>query len=143
MNWRKAVTPTLALIVLGMSAATLPGQTAGVARTFNAPLDRAWAVTESVLKSLGWEIDKSDRNVGWILTNSRGVDFKEFGVYADGTRHQLRLTFKSAGEGKTSVSVERELYKEERILWMRDRKPLTAADQSVEIATLDAIGNAL
>jgi len=105
--------------------------------------ERAWAVTESVLKSLGWEIDKHDRAVGWILTNSRGVDFKDFGVYGDGTRHKLRLTLKAVGEGKTVVSVERELYKEERILWMREKRPLKAPDQSVETATLNAIEKSL
>ncbi len=133
----------LAVIVLGVSAATLPGQTGEATRIFNAPLERVWTVTESVLKSLGWEIDKRDRAVGWILTNSRGVDFKDFGVYGDGTRHKLRLTLKVIGEGKTSVSVERELYKEERILWMREKKPLKAADQTVETATLNAIEKSL
>jgi hypothetical protein len=28
-------------------------------------------VTRSVLKSLGWDIDKEDRDVGWIRTDSR------------------------------------------------------------------------
>ncbi len=143
MTWRTAAVAILALIVLGVSAVTLPGQTGEATRIFNAPLERVWTVTESVLKSLGWEIDKRDRAVGWILTNSRGVDFKDFGVYGDGTRHKLRLTLKSIGEGKTSLSVERELYKEERILWMREKKPLKAADQSVETATLNAIEKSL
>ncbi len=143
MKWRKAAAPMLALMALGVSAATFPAQTGGVTRTFNAPVERVWTVTESVLKSLGWEVDKRDRDVGWILTNSRGVEFKDFGVYGDGTRHKLRLTLKAVGEGKTSVSVERELYKEERILWMREKRPLKAADQSVETATLNAIEKSL
>ena len=143
MNWRKAAAPMLALTVHGVLAAALAAQTGGVTRTFNTSLERAWTVTESVLKSLGWEIDKRDRDVGWILTNSRGVDFKDFGVYGDGTRHKLRLTLKAAGEGKTLVSVERELYKEERILWMREKKPLETKDRGVETAVLDAIAKAL
>lgn len=28
-------------------------------------------MTRSVLKSLGWDIDKEDRDVGWIRTDSR------------------------------------------------------------------------
>jgi hypothetical protein len=143
MNRRKAAAPMVALMALGVSAAALPAQTGGVTRTFNAPLERVWTVTESVLKSLGWEVDKRDRDVGWILTNSRGVEFKDFGVYGDGTRHKLRLTLKAVGDGRTSVSVERELYKEERILWMREKKPLKAADQSMETATLNAIEKSL
>ena len=141
---KRIATPLLVLALLGISAATLSGQTGEpVTRTFNAPLDRVWAVTESVLKSLGWDVDESDRSVGWIVTDSRGVEFKDFGVYGEGTRHKLRLTVKAAGEGKTSVSVERQLYKEERILWMRERKPIQTKDRSVETAVVDAIGRAL
>ncbi|HWC04020.1 MAG TPA: hypothetical protein VHF87_14780 [Methylomirabilota bacterium] len=112
-------------------------------RTFNAPVDRVWAVTESVLKSLGWEIDQSDRTVGWILTDSRGVDFKDYAVYGKGLRHKLRVALKAAGEGRTTVTVERELYTEERILWMTERKPVTATEQNVETAVLDAIQQAI
>ena len=141
---KRIATLLLVLALLGISAATLSGQTGEpVTRTFNAPLDRVWAVTESVLKSLGWEIDERDRSVGWIVTDSRGVEFKDFGVYGEGTRHKLRVTVKAAGEGRTSVSVERQLYKEERILWMRERKPIQTKDRSVETAVVDAIGRAL
>ena len=143
MTWRTAAVAAQALCLLGISAATLPGQTGEASRVLNAPLERVWTVTESVLKSLGWEIDKRDREVGWILTKSRGVDFKDFGVYGDGTRHKLRLTLKAMGDGRTLVSLERELYKEERILWMSEKKPLKAADRSVEIATLNAIEKSL
>jgi hypothetical protein len=114
-----------------------------VSRTFNAPIDRVWAVTESVLKSLGWEIDESDRAVGWLLTDSRGVEFKDYAVYGKGLRHKLRVALKAAGEGRTTVSVERELYTEERILWMTERKPVPATDQAVETGVLDAIQMAL
>jgi hypothetical protein len=114
-----------------------------MARTFNAPIDRVWVVTESVLKSLGWEIDQSDRVVGWFLTDSRGVEFKDYAVYGKGLRHKLRVALKKAGEGQTTVSIERDLYSEERILWMTERKPVAAPDQAVEKGVLDAIGAAL
>jgi len=141
---KRIATLVLLLVLLGASAATLSGQAGEpVTRTFNAPLERVWDVTESVLKSLGWEIDERDRAVGWILTNSRGVEFKDYGVYGEGTRHKLRVTVKAAGEGKTSVSVERQLYKEERILWMKEQKPIRTTDRSVETAVVDAIGRAL
>jgi hypothetical protein len=112
-------------------------------RTFDAPLDRVWTVTESVLKSLGWEIDTFDRAVGWILTDSRGLDFKEYAVYGKGLRHKLRLSLKVVGEHRTTVTVERELYTEERILWMAERKPVPATEQTVETGILDAIGRGL
>ena len=137
--------PGLAL-ALALAFLTGPGPVSGAdppSRTFNAPIDRVWTVTESVLKSLGWEIDKSDRAVGWLLTDSRGVDFKDFAVYGKGVRHKLRVALKAAGEGRTTVSVERELYSEERILWMTERKPLVPADQAVELGILDAVQRSL
>jgi hypothetical protein len=141
---RRTVTLAVILALLGAWAVPLPGQTATpVTRTFVAPLDRVWTVTESVLTSLGWDIDKQDRAVGWILTDSRGVEFKDFGVYGEGTRHKLRLTLKSAGEGRTAVAIERELYKEERILWMTEREPLQPTDTRVETGVLDAIEKSL
>jgi hypothetical protein len=134
------------VLALGLGFARAPDHSWAAdapSRTFNAPIDRVWAVTESVLKSLGWDIDKSDRAVGWILTDSRGVEFKDYAVYGKGLRHKLRVALKTAGEGRTTVSVERELYTEERILWMTERKPVAATEQTVETGILDAIQKAL
>ncbi len=140
----RIATILLGFTLLMASPVDLSAQAAdATTRTFAAPIDRVWPVTESVLKSLGWDIDKSDRAVGWILTDSRSVEFKDYGVYGKGPRHKLRLSLKAAGEGRTAVSVERELYTEERILWMTERKPLAKADASVEIAVLDAIQKSL
>jgi hypothetical protein len=136
----------IGILVLALGLALMPGSASAAdapTRTFNAPVDRVWAVTESVLRSLGWEIDQSDRAVGWFLTDSRGVEFKDYAVYGKGLRHKLRIALKAAGEGRTTVSVERELYTEERILWMTERKPVVATEQTVENAVLDAIEKAL
>ena len=111
--------------------------------TFDAPVDRVWTVTESVLKSLGWDVDQSDRAVGWLLTDSRGVAFKDYAVYGKGVRHKLRIVLKATGEGRTSVSVERQVYAEERILWMTERKPIPTSDQAVELEVLEAIRKSL
>jgi hypothetical protein len=136
----------IGLLVLALGLAAAPGFARAAdapSRTFNAPVDRVWAVTESVLKSLGWDIDKSDRAVGWLLTDSRGVEFKDYAVYGKGLRHKLRIALKALGDGRTTVSVERELYTEERILWMTERKPVAATEQTVENAVLDAMEKAL
>ena len=140
----RIATLLMGLTLLTASPVDLAAQPASpTSRTFAAPIDRVWAVAESVLKSLGWDIDKSDRAVGWILTDSRGVEFKDYGVYGKGPRHKLRLSLKAVGEGRTSLSVERELYTEERILWMTERKPLPKIDASVEEGVLDAIQKSL
>jgi hypothetical protein len=136
----------IVVLALGLALAATPTSSPGAdapSRTFNVPIDRVWAVTESVLKSLGWDIDKSDRAVGWILTESRGVEFKDYAVYGKGLRHKVRVALKAAGEGRTTVSIERELYTEERILWMTERKPVTPTEQTVETGILDAIQKAL
>ena len=137
---------TVLLLALGLLLACAPGPLGAADvpnRTFDAPLDRVWTVTESVLKSLGWGIDTYDRAVGWILTDSRGVEFKDYAVYGKGLRHKLRISLKAAGESRTTVTVERELYTEKRVLWMAERKPVPATDQTVETGILDAIGRSL
>lgn len=137
---------TVLLLALGLLLACAPGPLGAADvpnRTFDAPLDRVWTVTESILKSLGWEIDTYDRAVGWIVTDSRGVEYKDYAVYGKGLRHKLRISLKAAGESRTTVTVERELYTEERVLWMAERKPVPATDQTVETGILDAIGRSL
>jgi uncharacterized protein YndB with AHSA1/START domain len=127
----------LALLIATTAAA------ASVERTYNAPVDRVWAATEAVLKHLGWDVDKADRTIGFITTDSRRVDGDNFGVYEKATRHRLRLHVKAAGESRTTVSVERTVFKRERILFVDKDEPIAATDQQVEKALLDAIGKAL
>jgi hypothetical protein len=132
------------LVILGLTLAPGPSGAATVpSRTFDAALDRVWTVTESVLKSLGWDIDTFDRAVGWILTESRTADSQEFALYGKGLRHKLRLSLKALGGSRTMVSVERELYVERRTLWLIDRKPVEPTDQTVETGILDAIQQGL
>lgn len=117
-----------------------------VAQTFNAPVDRVWTVTEAVLKQLGWEIDKKDRMIGMIGTESRSVDGEDYGVYAKGLRHRLTLYVKPASDNRTTVTIERELFKRERILWIDKNESVpTSADtkHDVERAVLAAIAKAL
>jgi opacity protein-like surface antigen len=114
-----------------------------VSRTLDAPEDRVWSVTEAVLKHQGWEIEKSDRTIGWITTKSRMVEGGDYGVYAKGVRHQLRVHVKAAGPSKTAVSVERSLFNRERILWMDKDEPVKATDQNVENTLLADIGKSL
>ena len=131
------------LLVLVLTA---PAQAAEpVTQTFAAPPDRVWSVTEHVLKQLGWDVEKADRTIGWITTESRWVegDSEEWGVYAKGLRHRLNISVKALGEGRTTVSVERTLFKRERILWMDKDEPLTVSGHAVEQALLAAIERSL
>jgi hypothetical protein len=130
---------SLALMITAATAAA----NGVVERTFNAPVDRVWSTTEAVLKVLGWDVDKMERGIGFITTDSRRIDGENYGVYEKGVRHRLRLQLKAAGEGRTSVSIERTVFKRERILFVDKDEPLTDTTQTVEKALLDAIGKAL
>ncbi|HEV8674946.1 MAG TPA: MmpS family transport accessory protein [Methylomirabilota bacterium] len=140
----RRIASVLALAFLLMGPSALSAQAPqSVTRTFAASFDRTWGAVEAALKRFDWSIDQKDKNAGWILTDSRGVEFKDFGVYGEGSRHKLRLTLTSSGPSRTAVAIERELYREERILWMTNRKPLAATDQTVEIAVLDEVARSL
>jgi hypothetical protein len=134
-----------ALLLLLVLASVAPAAEP-VAQTFNAPVDRVWTVTEAVLKQLGWDIDKKDRTIGMIGTESRSVNGENYGVYAKGLRHRLTLSVKAASENRTTVTVEREVFKRERILWIdKDESVAAASDKKgdVERSILAAIARAL
>ena len=112
-------------------------------RVFNVPLDRVWTVTRSTLKGLGWDIDKEDREGGWIRTDSRRIEGDDFGVYAKGTRQRLRVVMKALDPARTQVTVERRVWRQERILWMDKEEDIQAPDQLAERKVLDDIAAAL
>ena len=131
----------LALILASAASAAEP-----LARTFNAPVDRVWRVTEAALKQLGWDIDKQDRTIGMIGTDSRRIDGTNWGVYAKDLRHRLTLYVKAASDNRTTVTVERDLFRRERILWFDNDEPVATASgdkRDIERSVLAAIGKAL
>ena len=133
-----------ALVTLFLLFATTTTASAdAVNQTYAAPIDRVWSTTMAVLKTFGWDVDKADRTIGWITTDSRRVEGEDYGVYAKGLRHKLVLHVKEAGGNRTTVSVERSLFKRERILWMDNDEAVTTTDQSVEKSLLAAIEKSL
>jgi hypothetical protein len=141
MTKRATILVTLALLLAaGLTPAAAQD---GATRTFNAPPDRVYTVTRSVLKSLGWDIDKEDRAVGWIRTDSRRLDGESFGVYAKGVKHRLRVVISRQDPNRSSVTVERRVYKEERILFVDKEEDIKTDDRSVEKRILDEIGRSL
>ena len=135
----KAIVTLLVLLALVTPAAAADPP----AQTFAAPIDRVWAVTLAVLKSLGWGIDTADRSIGWITTESRRLEGEDYVVYAKGSRHKLVVRVKEASSNRTTVNVERTVFKRERILWIDKDEPLSTTDQTVEKSILDAIGKSL
>ena len=134
------VLAALTLLLLTLAGPVFAGS---VSRTFGVSTDHAWTTTERVLKVLGWDVDKADRDIGWITTDSRMVDGENYGVYSKGVRHKLRINIKAEADRKTTITVERTVFKRERILWMDKDEPLSTTDQTVEKELLAAIGKSL
>ena len=138
--------PWVGSVLVGVVAALMLAAVAGAddrTRTFSVPVDRVWSVTKSTLESLGWKVDKEDRDVGWLLTKSRRLDHEDYGVYAKGTKHRLRVVIKGREGGKTEVTVERRVYKEERILFVDKEEDILTTDRTVEKQILDAVAKSL
>ena len=108
-------------------------------RVFPVSVERTWMVAQSVLRSLGWDIDRADQATGVIRTEPRNVTFKDFVVYAEGTRHTLDIVVRAVSGSETSISVKREVFEEQRIFWTKERKVLATPESSVEQTVLDAI----
>src|SRR5262249_58499504 len=106
----------------GTAARGTDGQ---LVRVFSASVDRSFTVAQSVLRSLGWDIDEANQSTGVIRTEPRNVTYKDFVFYAEGTRHTLSVVVRAVSDTETSISVRREVFQEERILWTKERKLLS------------------
>ena len=137
----RAVTLTVAAMLFAATIAR--AQTDERTRVFDASMDRVWTITRSALQATGWGIEKADKNAGLILTDSRRLEGEDFSVYSSGVKHRLRVVLKAMPDGKTSVTIERRLWKEERILWMDKGRDLPITDHKIETEILDAIGAGL
>jgi hypothetical protein len=133
---------TACVLVLALAAPAAAADP--VTQTFNAPLDRVWSTAEAVLKQLGWDIERQDRTIGMITTESRRLEGEDYGVYAKGLRQRLTLQLKAAAPGRTTVTVERDTFRRERILWIDKDEPANAGSSTdAQRAVLAALGKAL
>jgi len=137
------MTHVLRAVILALLLAA-PATAAGpVEFTFNAPVDTVWDKTMAVLKVLGWDIDRSDRGIGIIVTESRRLDGDNFGVYEKALRHRLQLNVRKASDARTIVAIERSVFKRERILFVDKDEPIDDPRTEVQKSILDAIGKSL
>jgi uncharacterized lipoprotein len=136
------MTHVLRAAVLALLLA-VPAAAAPVEFTYNAPVDVVWDKTVAVLKVLGWDVDKADRSIGFIVTDSRRVDGDNFGVYEKAVRHRLQVNVRRASDTRTTVSIERSVFKRERILFVDKDEPLQDPRTEVQKSILDAIGKSL
>jgi hypothetical protein len=123
----------------------VPAGAAPVEFTYNAPVDVVWEKTLAVLKVLGWDVDKDkvDRSIGFIVTDSRRVDGDNFGVYEKSLRHRLHINVRRASDTRTTVSIERTVFKRERIVFVDKDEPIEDPRTDVQKSILDAIGKSL
>jgi uncharacterized lipoprotein len=138
------MTRLLSLLLVTLSL-TVPATAAEpVAQTFNAPMERVWTTAEAVLKQLGWDVERKDRSIGMMTTESRRLEGEDYGVYAKGLRHRLTVHVKAASETRTTVTIDRDTFRRERILWIDKDEPANAGGGTeVQRAVLAAIGKAL
>ena len=136
------MTRVLRAVVLSVVLA-VPAAAGAMEFTYNAPVETVWDKTMAVLKVLGWDIDRADRSVGFITTDSRRMDGENYGVYEKGLRHRLRVNVRKAGETRTTVTIERTVFKRERILFVDKDEPIVDKSTETEKSLLDAIGKAL
>jgi len=108
-------------------------------------VDVVWDKTLAVLKVLGWDLDKDrvDRSIGFIVTGSRRVDGDNFGVYEKSLRHRLQIHVRRVSDSRTTVSIERSVFKRERIVFVDKDEPIEDARTDVQKSVLDAIGKSL
>ena len=64
-------------------------------------------------------------------------------MYAKGTRQRLRVAIKALDPARTQVTVERRVWKQERILWMDKEEDIQVPDQLAEKKVLDDVAAAL
>jgi hypothetical protein len=119
------------------------GSDGQLVRVFPASADRSFTVAQSVLRSLGWDIDEANLATGVIRTEPRNVTFKDFVVYGEGTRHVLDVVVHPISGNETSISVKRRVFTEKRIFWAKERKDSPAPESAVEYTVLDAISRLL
>ena len=137
------------LLATGLVAAALgAGASDPLTREFLVPVDRVWMVTLAVLAGQGWGVDDADRTIGAITTKSHRLEREGTGVWSMSTRLRLRLAVIPLAEDRTQVSVESEVFRRERVLWMeRDERVKVVdparADADLEHALLSAIAGAL
>ena len=119
------------------------GSDGQLVRVFPASAERSFTVAQSVLRSLGWDIDEANLTTGVIRTEPRNVTFKDFVVYGEGTRHVLDVVVHPISGSETSISVKRRVFTEKRIFWAKERKDSPAPESAVEYTVLDAISRLL
>jgi hypothetical protein len=132
-------TPASSITAAIPPATASRGPDGQLVRVFPASAERSWTVAQSVLRSLGWDIDRADQATGVIRTEPRNVTFKDFVLYGKGTRHVLDVVVRAVADGETSISVRREVFQEERVFWTKERTVVATPESSIEQTVLDAI----
>jgi hypothetical protein len=137
------------LLALGLLVAPAPGDAGPlVTREFPVSVERAWAATVAILTAQGWGVDDADRTVGAITTKSHRIDGEDGGMWSETTRLRLRLSVRPVTADRARVSVERDVFRRERIFWVERDERIRLVDPArpeteLERALLLAIGQAL
>ncbi|MBI1846305.1 MAG: hypothetical protein HY294_00725 [Candidatus Rokubacteria bacterium] len=138
---RAVITCSLLTVLLLFPAIARAQET----EAFAAPVDRVWAATLAALERQGWGVAQHDCAIGRIVSRSHRLA----GSLSVSRRVQLALSVRTAGDGAARVTVEREIFDRERVLWIRHDEfvtvhdPLMAGDRALERSLLAAIRHGL
>jgi hypothetical protein len=133
------------LLALGLLGAPT-GASAGdlLAREFAAPVERVWRATLAALAAQKWGVDEADQTIGAIITKSHRLDGEEGRMWSTTTRLRLRLSVIPLGDERARVSVEREVFRRERMFWVERDHPIDVVDPArANLDTEDALLSAI
>ncbi len=130
-----ALAVAIGILVL---ASTASGDT--VTEIFEVPLDRAWDAAFAALDQQ-WGVDEFDRSIGVLVSKTHRLSDAGVWIVMRQLRVRLRMSVVPVTATQVRVSVQRELLRRERVLWMEkdERVHQDTADATYELAVMRAI----
>jgi len=124
-------------VAIGILAlvSTASGDT--VTELFDVPVEQAWNAAFAALDGQ-WGVDEFDRAIGVLVSKTHRLSDAGVWIIMRQLRVRLRLSVLPVTASQVRVSVERELVRRKRVLWVErdERVQQTTADATYELAVM-------
>lgn len=124
-------------VAIGVLAlvSTASGDT--VTELFDVPLEQAWNAAYASLDQQ-WGVDEFDRAIGVLVSKTHRLSDAGVWIIMRQLRVRLRLSVLPVTSSQVRVSVQRELVRRKRVLWVErdERVQQTTADATYELAVM-------
>jgi len=124
-------------VAIGILAlvSTASGDT--VTELFDVPVEQAWSAAFAALDQQ-WGVDEFDRAIGVLVSKTHRLSDAGVWIIMRQLRVRLRLSVLPVTASQVRVSVERELVRRKRVLWVErdERVQQTTADATYELAVM-------